>query len=179
MLSSPATLEYLMFRKGIVLYTKPNLVFDHGRPMYKLDEEFIGKARAALRASKMLLPDGIEMYGNVLFHVHQTYEMSLRAFRAFHLQENYKNHDIRRLRSWGGQLDPEFLSIENFQSKDARRITKYYTDRYRNKASLPSFEVIREQIALAETILHFIEQKMASTPRPTEPTPLVKDEPAL
>lgn len=166
MLSSPATLEHRMFREGIILYTKPNLVFDHNRPMYRLDEEFFAKAEAALRASKLLLPAGDDMHGNVLFHVQQVYEMALRAFWAFHLQKIIKDHSIKLYRKLCGRIDPDFLNIENFTVKDARRITKYHVARYKMAYELPSLEVIREQIALAEKMLRFVEHKMTTTPRP-------------
>lgn len=172
MLSSPATLEYLMYRKGIVLYTKPDLVLDRGKPMYRLDEEFIEKAKENLRMSRKAIDDEKPMIASCLFHIHQTYEMSLRAFRAFHLQEILKTHKIGWLRLLCIKIDSDFATVGNFSRRDARRITEYYTARYRPHESFPSPEIIEEQIEFAEKLLRFVEQKMSSTPRPTEPTPL-------
>lgn len=115
MLSSPATLEYRLYHEGIILYTKPDLVFDHNRPMYRLDEDLIQKASGSLQAAKLLLPNGELMYGWVLFHIQQTYEMALRAYRAFHLHKIHKDHNIRLLRAFCGRIDPEFLEIDGFK----------------------------------------------------------------
>lgn len=176
MLSSPATLEYRMFHEGIVLYTKPNLVFDHSRPMYRLDEEYIEKAEENLRMSRKAIEDVKPMLGSCLFHIQQVYEMSLRAFWAFHLRKIIKDHSIRLLRKVCGLIDPDFLSIENFTEKDSRRITKYHVARYKPVEQLPSLEEIQDQIELAEKMLRFVEHKMATTPRPTEPAFIKDDE---
>jgi len=172
MISNPATMEHKIHHEADVLYTKPDVVFDETQPLCREEQDILRNARNALRAAKMLIDDAEPLPNESLFHVQQSIEVSLRAFRSFHLQGIFKTHELEWLRRQCAKIEPDIKTIEGFTLAAARRITEYYWLRYRRKkVQIPSnTDGIHAEIAIAERVYEFVKHYIETTPPPTEPT---------
>lgn len=169
LISSPATMEHKIYKNGILMYTKPDLEFDETQPMIRIEREWFKEARSHMNgAHKLYDENDMESMKLSLFHLQQSIEMSLRAFRAFHLLEIKKSHKLSYFMGHCKRLDSDF-DKNDFRTLELTRIARYYWYRYHREIPIPNMETIRSDFERAEAILKLVEEKITSLPAPNEP----------
>lgn len=175
-LSNPGTMEHKIHREAAVLYEKPEVVFDENQPLCREEHEILNNAKNALRMAKKAIDDENPMVKECLFHVQQCTEMSLKAFRSFHLHPIIKIHQLGRLRRMCGKLEPKIKDIEGFTDGAAKRIAEYYWLRYYKDVKIPpDLAGVEAEIAISQRVYEFVKHYIETTEPPTKPT-VVPDE---
>lgn len=169
MISSPATMENKIYRKGMVMYTRPDLVFDENQPMVRVEKAWLDQAQGHMEYAREGYQKEDEKLKRIaLFHLQQTIEMALRAFRAFHLLELKKSHKLEYLMGHCKRLDSDFQT-KQFRRRDLYRISAYYWYRYNLTRPLPEPQVVSNDFERAEAILKLVEEKITTLSPPSEP----------
>lgn len=165
-ISNPATLESKIYRKGKLVYARPDLVFKGATIMIHAETQWIKHANNGLEIAQILFDRQESDYRvNVLLHVHQCIEMALCGYLAFQLQEVQKDHSILSLFSQCAMIDPDFKQY----IKDGRRITKFFYLRYLPEEPIPERNKVLQEIWYADEILKLVKDKIANLPRPSTP----------
>ncbi|GHT30631.1 hypothetical protein FACS1894214_0860 [Planctomycetales bacterium] len=169
----PSALEFLINRKGKLLYSLPESAINKLRsilpprkPMVvKLYESWLFLAEQDLKTACALMQTIPPLLDTAIYHTQQCAEKALKAFLVCHQQELQKTHQLEELIGKCMKIDPGFIQLTDEAEFISPSISKFrYPDALNviNDVSelLPNKNDVQTSIDFAEHILDFVKQKI-------------------